>query len=168
VTVADPSRLLLQLRLGESASRGVTVGTHVRYTLTDDPTSQHDATVTRVAPTVDTLTRTIEVLATPRAGPGIGRAESFAQAELVGAPGAVALVVPAAAVQALDGDTVVIVATPRGAGLFLEAIPVRAGRRSAQQVEIVAGLAIGRQVIAKGAAIAKAELLKRRSAGGAQ
>jgi cobalt-zinc-cadmium efflux system membrane fusion protein len=108
------------------------------------------------------------VLATPRAGPGIGRAESFAQAELVGAPGAVALVVPAAAVQAFDGDTVVIVATPRGAGLFLEAIPVRVGRRSAQQVEIVAGLGMGRQVIAKGAAIAKAELLKRRSAAGAQ
>jgi hypothetical protein len=74
------------------------------------------------------------------------------------------VVVPASAVQAIDGDTVVIAATQRGAGLFVEAIPVRAGRRSAQQIEIVAGIAVGRRVISSGAAIAKAELLKRRSA----
>jgi cobalt-zinc-cadmium efflux system membrane fusion protein len=168
ITVADPSRLLLQLRLGEAASQGVRVGSEVRYTLTDDPTQQHRATVTRVAPTVDTLTRTIEILATPRAGSSIGRAESFAQAEVFGAGGTRAVVVPAAAVQALDGDTVVIAVAQRGAGLFLEAVPVRVGRRSAQQVEILAGLAAGRPIIANGAAIAKAELLKRRGVGGAE
>ncbi len=168
VTVADPSRLLLQLRLGEAASHGVRVGSEVRYTLTDDPTQHHLATVTRIAPTVDTLTRTIEVLAAPRAGAGIGRAESFAQAEILGAGGTTAVVVPAAAVQALDGDTIVIAVAQRGAGLFLEAVPVRVGRRSAKQVEIMAGLAVGRQVIANGAAIAKAELLKRRTAGAAE
>jgi len=165
ITVADPSRLLLQMRLGEAASQGVRVGSQVRYTLTDHPTQYHEATVTRVAPTVDTLTRTIEVLAAPRAGSGIGRAESFVQAEVLGVGGTLALVVPAAAVQAIDGDTIVIAVAQRGAGLFLEAVPVRVGRRSAQQVEILAGLAAGRRIIANGAAIAKAELLKRRATG---
>ncbi len=165
ITVGNPSRLLLQMRLSEAAAQGVQVGSAVRFTLTDDPTQSHDATVTRVAPTVDTLTRTIEVLATPKAGKRVGRAESFAQAEVLGAGGTPAVVVPSSAIQSMEGDTIVIAAESRGKGLFIEAIPVRVGRRSAQQMEVVAGLGVGRQVIAASAAIAKAELLKRRSAG---
>ncbi len=165
VTVGDPGQLLLQMRLSEVASQGVRVGSAVRFALTDDPTQQHDAIVTRVAPTVDTLTRTIEVLAAPTKGARVGRAESFAQAEVLGAAGTPAVVVPAAAIQAFDGDTVVIAVEERGGGVFLEAVRVRIGRRSLQQMEVVSGLGTGRRIVVGSAAIAKAELLKRRGGG---
>jgi multidrug efflux pump subunit AcrA (membrane-fusion protein) len=70
--------------------------------------------------------------------------------------------VPAAAVQSLDGDTVVVVARPRGGGLALEGVRVRVGRRTAERAEILAGLAPGTPVVTAGAAVAKAELLRRR------
>ena len=166
LTVGNPNRLVLQLRLGESAAQLVRVGAVVHYALTDDPTQRHQAVVTRIAPTVDTLTRTIEVLATPKSGARIGRAESFAQADIVGVGGTPAVIVPAAAVQAMEGDTVVIAAEQRGAGMFVEAVPVRVGRRTGERAELLSGLGVGRPIIVGGAAIAKAELLKRRSNGG--
>ena len=165
VTVGNPERLVLQLRLGEAAAQGVRVGATVLYTLTDDPSQRHEAVVTRVAPTVDTMTRTIEVLASPRGRTRIGRAESFAQAEVLGTGGSPAVVVPVGAIQAMEGDTVVIAAEPRGAGMFVEAIPVRVGRRTGVRVEVLTGVGVGRVVLVGSAAIAKAELLKRRTAG---
>lgn len=165
VTVGNPQRLLLQMQLGESAAQGVRVGATVRYTLTDDPSQQHQAVVTRVAPTVDTLTRTVEVLAAPRGRQSIGRAESFAQAEVFGTAGSPAVVVPVGAVQAMEGDTVVIAVEPRGEGLFIEAIPVRVGRRTTEYAELLTGVGVGRVVLLQRAAVAKAELLKRRTAG---
>jgi RND family efflux transporter MFP subunit len=165
LTVGNPDRLVLQLRLGESAAQGVRVGASVLYTLTDDPAQRHEAVVTRVAPTVDSLTRTIEVLAQPKARGRVGRAESFAQAEVLGASGSPAVVVPVSAIQAMEGDTVVIAAEPRGEGMFIEAIPVRVGRRTGVKAEVLSGVGVGRVILVGSAAIAKAELLKRRSAG---
>jgi multidrug efflux pump subunit AcrA (membrane-fusion protein) len=72
------------------------------------------------------------------------------------------LVVPATAVQAMQGDTVVIVSEPRGEGMYIKAVPVRVGRRTTDRVEILGGVPSGAAVVVRGAAIAKAELLKRR------
>ena len=166
VSVGNPDRLQLQLHLSADAAAGVQVGATVRFALTESPTTQMTATVTRVAPTVDTVTRTIEVIAVPKGGGRTGRAESFVQAEISGTGGAPALVVPSAAVQALEGDTVVIVADQRGEGLHIEAVRVRTGRRAGDRAEILSGLSPGRRVIAGSAAIAKAELIKRRSPDG--
>jgi RND family efflux transporter MFP subunit len=165
ITVGNPDRLVLQLRVSEAASQGVRVGATVRYSLTDDPSQSFEARVSRVAPTVDTLTRTIEVLATPASRSRAVRAESFAQAEIVGVGGTPAVVVGVGAVQAMDGDTVVIAVEPRGEGLFIEAIPVRVGRRNSVHAELLTGVGVGRVVLVGSAAIAKAELLKRREAG---
>jgi hypothetical protein len=108
----------------------------------------------------------VEVLAAVRAHDGALRPEMSAAAELEGAGGTRALVVPAAAVQALEGDTIVVTATPLAAGaLRLEAVRVRVGRRTARDAEVLAGLARGTRVVARGAAIAKAELLERRGGG---
>ncbi len=167
VTVGSTDKLQLQMHLAESAAVGVAAGSTVRFTLTEDPAEVGEAVVTRVAPTVDTLTRTIEVIAQPK-GKSKGRAESFVQAEIMGQHGTPSLVVPAAAVQALEGDTVVFAAEKRGEGLFVKAVPVRVARRATQRVEIAAGLSEGAAVVVKGAAIAKAELLKRRAAGEGQ
>jgi cobalt-zinc-cadmium efflux system membrane fusion protein len=165
VTVGDPNALLLQLRVPERDATAARVGAQVRVTLTERPDVQLEARVTRVAPTVDRDTRTLEVLAAPVGRGTLPRAESYAQAELRAASGGEAIMVPQGAVQALEGDTIVIAASPRGAGLFIEAVPVRVGRRAGGMAEIRSGLEAGRVVVVQGAAIAKAELLKRRTAG---
>ena len=166
VSVGNPDQLQLLMHLSADAVAGVQVGATVRFALTEQPTTTMTATVTRVAPTVDTLTRTVAVIATPTGTVRSGRAESFVQAEIAGRGGAPALVVPSSAVQALEGDTVVIVAEQRGEGLFIEAVPVRTGRRAGDRTEILAGVSPGRRVIVGRAAIAKAELIKRRSPNG--
>jgi multidrug efflux pump subunit AcrA (membrane-fusion protein) len=89
----------------------------------------------------------------------------FATARLAGPAAGTALTVPAAAVQALDGDTVLILAEQRGDGLLLRAAPVRIGRRSAAAAEVLAGAAEGDAVVASGAAIARAEIMRRRESG---
>jgi cobalt-zinc-cadmium efflux system membrane fusion protein len=165
VTVGNPDRLQLEMHVPEQQATGVEVGATVRYALTDRPEPFFEAVVTRVAPTVDTLTRTVQVIARLRGRPA-GRAETFVQASITGRGGSVALAVPVGAVQALEGDTVVFVAEPRGEGMQVKATRVRVGRRSAEQVELLAGLEAGKVVVVRGAAIAKAELLKRRSGGG--
>ena len=165
VTVGNPDRLQLEMHVPEQQAVGLDVGATVRYALTDRPDQYYDATVSRVAPTVDTLTRTVQIIAQLKGKPA-GRAETFVQANISGRGGAPALVVPAAAVQALEGDTVVFVAEPRGAGMQVKATPVRVGRRTIETVEVLAGLDAGKAVVVRGAAIAKAELLKRRSGGG--
>jgi RND family efflux transporter MFP subunit len=165
VTVGSPDRLQLEMHLPEQQASGVEVGASVRYALTDRPDQFFEAVVSRVAPTVDTLTRTVQVIATLKGRPA-GRAETFVQASIRGRGTAPALVVPSRAVQALEGDTVVFIVEPRGEGVHVKASRVRVGRRSAEYVEVLAGLDAGKAVVVQGAAIAKAELLKRRSGGG--
>lgn len=166
LTVGNPDRLLLQMHVSAEAAAGVQPGAMVRFALTESPEMYQQATVTRIAPTVDTVTRTIEVLASPARGVRGLRAESFAQAELSGRGGAPALVVPSSAVQSLEGEVVVIIAEQRGEGLHIHAVPVRVGRRAGDRTEILSGLAPGQRVVVGSAAIAKAELIKRRSPGG--
>lgn len=167
VSVGNPDRLQLQMQVSADAAAGIQAGAVVRFSLTESPGMTMTATVSRVSPIVDTLTRTIEVIAVPTGGVRSGRAESFVQAEITGRGGAQVLVVPSSAVQALEGDTVVIVAEQRGEGLRIEAVRVRTGRRAGNRTEILSGVSLGRRVISGSAAIAKAELLKRRSPDGA-
>jgi multidrug efflux pump subunit AcrA (membrane-fusion protein) len=86
----------------------------------------------------------------------------YASAELLGPASGSALSVPAGAVQAFEGDTVVITACEQPDGLALEAVRVRVGRRTAERAEILGGIAAGTSVVTTGASVAKAELLRRR------
>lgn len=165
VTVGSPQRLLLQMQLSEQAARSVRLGGTVRYALTDNPTERFDAVISRISPTIDTITRTVEVRATLRGSTGGGRAEAFAQAEILSPDATSAIVVPRAAIQVMEGDTVVIATMQRGDDLFIKAMPVRIGRQTLDQVEIRSGIAVGRTVLVRSAAIAKAELVKRRTGG---
>jgi membrane fusion protein, heavy metal efflux system len=165
MTVGSPEKLQLEMHVPEQQAIGIEVGATVRYALTDRPDQLFDATVSRVAPTVDTLSRTVQVIAQPK-GRTTGRAETFVQASISGRGMGQALVVPDGALQTMDGETVVFVAEQRGEGMHVRAVPVRIGRRSSERVEVLAGLQDGAMVVVRGVAIAKAELLKRRSAGG--
>src|SRR5690606_23165421 len=120
--------------------------------------------VTRVAPTLDPRIRTLEVVATV-ANPSVElRPEMFASVVLEAESAGEVLAVPSRAVPALDGDTVVITAAPRGSGLHIEAVPVHVGRRTAELAEVVDGLREGTLVVTTGAAIAKAEIVRAGSA----
>jgi cobalt-zinc-cadmium efflux system membrane fusion protein len=165
LTVSKLSRLQLVLRLPDSAIATVISGAEVRFTVKAYPGREWAARVTRVAPTIDPVTRTLEVLASVSDSSGEMRPEMFATVH-VAAPGAApTLALPAGAVQTLDGDTVVIAATQVGEGLRLRAVPVRIGRRTEMMAEVLSGATEGTGVVVEGAAIARAEIMRRREAG---
>ncbi|HRN52447.1 MAG TPA: efflux RND transporter periplasmic adaptor subunit, partial [Gemmatimonadaceae bacterium] len=166
VTVARGAGLGLVLRLPEEAIAGVAVGEPVRFTVPAYPGRSFDARITRVAPVVDSLSRAVEAWARASGeSQSLLRAEMTADAELLGANGARTLVVPAEAVQLMEGDTVVVKGTRLGEGMLIEAVRVRVGRRTSQRAEILDGLVVSDSVVTNGAALAKAEILKRQGAG---
>jgi cobalt-zinc-cadmium efflux system membrane fusion protein len=165
VTVSRTSSLVLVLQLPDAAT--VRPGATVRFSTNATGDRRFAARVTRVYPAVDSVTRTVEVhAAIASTGGGALKPEMFASAEVDGARSARTLIVPAAAIQAFEGDTVVIEAQQRGEGLHVEARRVRVGRLTRDRAELLAGLDSGRLVIVGGAAVAKAEILKRRGGGG--
>ncbi len=171
LSVADPAALQLEIRLTDRQVAGVSAGDSIQFSLVGNEAANASGTarVIRVSPVLDQETRTTLVIAAIMQAPAGVRAERFANALLTSREAEPALVVPAQAIQSLAGDTVVIVAEQRGEGLHIVAVPVRVGRRDAAHAEILAGLEAGRVVIARGATIARAELLKRREGeGGAE
>lgn len=162
VAVSRTTSLVLQMNLPERALAAVDPGATIRFTVPAFPGERFEARVTRVAPTLDSTTRTLAVQAKVQGAADRLRAEMYASGELLGPPNAPTLSVPAAAVQAFDGDTVVITARPRDDGVELEAVRVRVGRLTTERAEILHGLLVGTPVVVGGASVAKAELLRRR------
>lgn len=163
LTVSRTTALTLVLQLPDVAAAAARVGDAVRFTAPAAPGTRFSARVTRVFPAMDTLTRTIEVHAAVNDARAVLKPEMFVEAELSGAASGSTLSVPSEAIQGFEGDTVVITGTPQGDGMQLTAIPVRVGRRTLTRTEIVSGVDSGNTVIVTGAAVAKAEILKRRS-----
>jgi RND family efflux transporter MFP subunit len=164
VDVSRTSSLMLQLHLPERALAVARAGTSIRFTVPAYGKESFEARVIRVAPTLDSLTRTFAVQAQVAAHTDRLRAEMYATAELLGPPGDATVIVPADAIQSFEGDTVVIAAHERANGLELEAVRVRVGRRTPSRVGIADGVPVGMPLVVDGAAIAKAELLRRRGA----
>ena len=160
VTVSRMSALALIIQAPEEAVASVQPGALLRFTVRAYPGRDFQARITRVAPALDPRTRTLEVVAKVANDSGELRPEMFATVALAGRPEGQVLTVPSAAVQALDGDTVLVAAAQRGSALHVEAIPVRIGRRTAERAEIVDGVAEGVLVITTGAAIARAEIVR--------
>ena len=165
VAVSRTTSLVLQMQLPERALGLVAPSSSVVFTVPTFPTEQFVARVTRVAPTLDSATRTLTVQAQVTDTADRLRAEMYADAKLLGPPLAPTLSVPAGAVQSFEGDTVVITARETAGGVELEAIPVRVGRRTSERAEIIGGVKCGTPVVTTGAAVAKAELLRRRVGG---
>lgn len=166
LTVSNSSNLILSMQVPDGQATRVAVGGTVKFTVASYGDSPFRARVLRIMPSLDSVSRTIGVQAAVVAENGRPlRPEMFAEAQLESAPGSRATVVPAAALQTIDELPVVIAATKSGDGLLLEAMPVRTGRRAHNRIEILAGVDSGRVIVVGGAAIAKAELLKRRGGG---
>jgi cobalt-zinc-cadmium efflux system membrane fusion protein len=163
LTVSRLNTLALSLHLPEEAVAAARVGAPVRFTAPAYPGRTFSATLQRVGAAVDTRTRTLEVVARVDNAENLLRPEMFVDAEVLGEGMGETLVVPAEAVHLIEDQTVLIAAEPHGdGGLFIEALPVRVGRRANTVVEVLAGLEPGRAIIVQGAATARAELLRRR------
>lgn len=167
LTVTRAGTLALVLRLPEQALGTARPGAVVRFTVPAYPKRAFTARVARVAPALDSLSRTAEVIASVPNADGALKAEMTAAAELLGPAGEPTLAVKDAAVQEFQGDTVVVTARPgpngaSGRGVVLQAVPVRPGRRAQGLAEIVAGLTPGTAVVTEGVGIAKAEIQRRR------
>lgn len=160
--------LVLRLDVPEQALAAAREGASVSFTVPAHPGRRFPATVVRVTPMLDSLARTTEVLARITDGVALLHAEQGAQAELLGPAGAAVPVVPVEAVQRFDGDTVVITASQRGEGMLLEAVRVRVARRSTTSAALAGGLAPGTVVVTRGAALAKAEIMKQQGGGEAE
>ena len=168
LTVSRVTSLELVLNLPEGAVSAVAPGTEARFTVQAAPEREWVATVTRVAPAIDAVTRTVEVRARVNDPARELRAEMFATARVQGPGSSTVLTVPTAALQTIDGETVVLIAEQRAEGIHVRAAPVVIGRRTAQLVEVLDGVAEGTPVVIEGAAIARAEILRRREAGSDQ
>lgn len=160
LTVSRMNTLALVVQAPEEAVASVQPGAPLRFAVRAYPGSHFEAHITRVAPALDPRTRTLEVVAKVANDSGRLRPEMFATVVLAGQSGGEALIIPSAAVQALDGDTVVIAAASRGSGLHVEALRVRIGRRTAELAELVEGAPEGTLVVTRGAAIARAEIVR--------
>lgn len=166
VGMARDASLGVLVRLPEEALAAVGQGDAVRFTVPAYPGRRFDARVARISPVVDSVSRAIELWARASGdAQRLLRSEMTADAEMLGVGGATALAVPAEAVQLFEGDTVVIRGTRLGEGMLLEAVRVRIGRRTGVRAEILEGLSAGDSVVTRGAAVAKAEIAKRRSGG---
>jgi RND family efflux transporter MFP subunit len=160
VTVSRMSTLALVIQAPEEAAGSVIPGAALRFTVRAFPGHDFQAEITRIVPTLDPRTRTLEVVAKVANPSAELRPEMFATVALAGTPADDVLVVPSAAVQALNGDTVVVAAAPRGSGLHVEAVPVSIGRRNAELAEVLEGVKEGTLVVTTGAAIARAEIVR--------
>lgn len=163
ITVSRLNTLALSLHLPEEAVAAARVGAPVRFTVPAYLGRTFEATLQRVGAAIDTRTRTLEVVARVDNSEDLLRPEMYVNAEVLGDGDGETIIVPAEAVHLIEDQSVVIAAEPTGdGGLFIEALPVRVGRRSGSAVEILAGLEEGRAIIVRNAATARAELLRRR------
>jgi len=164
ITVSRTGSILLAMHVPESALSAAVLGAEVQFTVPAYPARTFTARVTRVSPTLDSLTRTAEVFAAVANRDGDLRAEMTAAASLFEQGRDSTFVVPAASVQDFEGDTVVVTGVPRQGGLLLEAVRVHVGRRATALSELTNGGAVRAPVVHGGAAVAKAEILRQRDA----
>jgi cobalt-zinc-cadmium efflux system membrane fusion protein len=164
VTVSRTGELLLALHVPEAALGAARLGSDVQFAVPAFAGRVFRARVTRVSPTLDSLSRTAEVFATVDNRSGELRGEMTAAAEVFGVARDSVTTVPISAIQDFEGDTIVVTGVPRAGGMLLEAMRVRVGRRAGGLAEVRSGLTAGTAVVAGAAAVARAEILRQRDA----
>jgi multidrug efflux pump subunit AcrA (membrane-fusion protein) len=106
---------------------------------------------------VDKTSRTIELDAIVDNSKRTLKPGMYVDVELRYGPNAPVVYVPASAIQRHAGETFVFV--PKGEDEF-ERVPVRLGRATAQQVEIIEGIQGGQSVVVQGGFALKTEMLR--------
>lgn len=155
--VADLSTLWAQLDIPEADALSVRAGQKVTLQFEGIPGEAREATLTRVAASVDPATRTVRArVELPNPDQAL-KAGLFLRARIQVSPEHAAVMVPREAIQHAEGRTLVFV--KREAGLY-EPIAVELGAGTPGEVEVVKGLAPGAEVVTTGAFLLKTEILK--------
>jgi cobalt-zinc-cadmium efflux system membrane fusion protein len=156
-TVADLSTVWVQASVPERSLGYIKVGDAVTVSVDAYPGTQFDGRVTYIASEVDPNTGTVMVRCDLPNPDGALRANMFATAKIASPLGRNAVLVPDAALQDLNGQTVVFV--PSGAGHF-DKQAVRTGVSSGGFTEVVEGLKANTQVVTDGSYWLKADFLQ--------
>jgi cobalt-zinc-cadmium efflux system membrane fusion protein len=157
--IADTAHVWVELDLYEKDLPRVRGGQRVEIRADAYPSEAFGGRVALVVPLVDQATRTAKVrieLANPTGKLSFGQLVS---ARILGDPAAVAssvLAVPRAAVQRVEGRTLVFV---KSAGAFVRR-QIETGAQAGDEVEVRSGLSLGDEVAADGAFLLKSELLR--------
>ena len=120
VTVSRTGELLLALHVPEAALGAARLGSDVQFVVPAYPGRAFRARVTRVSPTLDSLSRTADVFATVDNRGGELRGEMSAAAEVFGVARDSVTAVPIGAIQDFDGDTIVVTGVRRAGGMLLK------------------------------------------------
>ena len=161
VVVIDPSSLWLTVSAPEALAGGFRRGGELRFAVPAFPGETFTARVDAVGAGLDPDTRTLPVRGVVTSGIGRLKPEMLATVTVAGGASVPAVLLPEDAVQLVDGQPVVFVATPDGkGGARFRVRPVETGSRSGGRVAVTRGLAAGDMVVASGAFAVKAQLQK--------
>lgn len=158
--VIDLAEVWLEASVYEQKMRYVDVGQDVQVDVRAFPDEVFLGRVERIDGILDEETRSIGVRVSLANEGGRLRPGMFGTARIRGSYAGEAralVVIPAAAVQELDGGLAVFLRV--GEGVF-EVRPVHTGRRDGALVEVVAGLEVGDEVVADGSLLLKGQLLR--------
>ncbi len=151
--IANANSVQIEAAVPAEDARRIAAGAAARV---EAPGWEITARVLSVTPTADVENRSATVVLAPASGAGLlpgeyvrVRIESRTPEGTGGA-----LVVPAEAVQSVDGRDVVFVRTANG----FKVQPVQVGARTSERVEILGGLAAGTRIAGRKAFLLKAEL----------
>ncbi len=162
-TLADRSTVWAMLRLPESALHAVREGQAVELRVDAFPDRVFPGTLTRISAEVDARTRLVRARAEVPNPDGQLRAGMFGRARVWTKLAAAVVRVPAAALQRVEGQSLVFV---RRADDLFEARVVRPGRALNGLTEVLAGLQPDEPVAVRGAFALKSQLLLSRLGAG--
>lgn len=155
-TVADRSVMWAMLNIPESALAGVKAGQTVELRVDSLPDRMFTGRLTWIGAEVDERSRMARARVEVANPDGLLRARMFARARVLTRTVENALLVPAAAIQRVDGLTLVFVKL--GDDLF-DARAVTLGVRDGDRLEAVAGLKVGEAVVVNQGFPLKSQLL---------
>ncbi len=161
VVVTDPSKLWLTISAPEAMAGLFEAGGRLGFIVPAYPADTFTARIAAVGAGLDPETRTLQVRGSVDNSSGRLKPEMLATVMIEGPPQGKAAIVPADAVQMIEGRPTVFVAEPDGkGGARFIGREVRLGPRSGSRVAVTAGLSAGDLAVVEGAFAVKAEIEK--------
>lgn len=156
-TISDPTDLWLLAEIKERDIGAVRLGQEAAFSVLAYPDERFRGKIVLVGNRVEPETRTLEVRVAVNNADGRLKPGMFADVEVATTAVRNALIVSDEAVQTMDNEKVVFVAS--GGGRFEKRV-VKTGLEQHGRVQILSGVAEGERVVTEGSFILKSELLK--------
>ena len=148
VTIADASRMRVQVKVAENDIPSVRVGTEARikFPSLPNPHNEHRARVSTVFPKLDPATRTGTVEMVIENPKGLIKADMYAIVDLILERRQRAITIPRLAVVEVEGKPTVFTVE----GTIAKANEVKLGLTEGEKIEVIEGIKEGDMVIYKG------------------